>query len=120
MFYIVGHQFKVQMATQKKLMQSRSVTQQLNVLKTQQNKFDDSSGEIEGMKKNNLYEIIRIKNIDNGIRYTFKLEGSDQKTTKDFNSTKEADEFIARISGETEKLKTMRNSALATFRQSSI
>ena len=108
MIYIINHVFKVGTSAQQPI-KGGSVLQQL-----QENK-KPRQNEILPLRVEHMYKIVRISPITSlnnikTIRYDFFDMNTNSITSKEFNSTYDADCFIANASGESQKLKETRDS----------
>jgi len=104
MIYVINHQFTVGSQIEHK--KTASVTEQLAMSKMRAPKEHKCP-----LTQNHTYIVNLIKpNIkDHTINYHFQDTSDKRVTIVNFDSTGEADEFIARVSGCTEKLKEVRS-----------
>lgn len=108
MIYIIGHRFTVCSGGQSSIRQSKSVTKRLNHQLGLQHANHQTSSDIDGLQIGRTYEILNVRKVDNEIEYIFR--SGTHKTVKRFQSFEEGDEYIARVSGSTDKLRNIRQS----------
>jgi len=104
MIYIINHTFIVGVRQPQVL--SKSVLKRIEIQKAQDRRaVNIGKSPLESGK---TYKLIAIKTNKHKLIYSF-LEINTKKTIPmEFDSTGDADEFIARISGDTDKLKQAR------------
>lgn len=106
MMYVTGFNFIV--GHNSSGLRSGSLQQQMT-----QNRLSDSAAKNTSFQQGNSYTLYYIspftKDNKRMFKYLFINDSTREKITLEFNNSAEADNYIARISGKTEELSTIRN-----------
>lgn len=104
MIYIVGTEFTIGQSARPAINKTQSIQEMLS----QQNRLVKSNYDSK-FKSNHTYKLVYIKKNGTEFNYTFEDLHTKDVIIQPFNSTTEADNYIARLSNATQELTHLRN-----------